>query len=75
MKHFTRLFSIIMLLALFSCQTADKATNSGPKYYRQLKFSESPFDQIAGLHTITAAEADNINHYKLGYNDNLEQEQ
>ena len=67
MKQLTLLFSIVILLG--SCQTADKVSESGSKYFRHLRFSESPFDQIAGLHAITAAEADDINHYKLTYDD------
>lgn len=69
MKHFTSLFSVLILLALFSCQKADKTSDSGTTYYRQLRFSESPFDPIVGLHAITAAEADKINHYELIYDD------
>ncbi len=69
MKHLVKNVFIIVLLASVSCQTADKSANSGVKYFRHLKFSETPFDIFSGLHGLTAEEAGDIIHYKFSYDD------
>lgn len=70
MKKLTGFTFILLLLAAFSCQPAgEKSTESGVKYFRQLKFAESPFDPISGLHSITAEEAETINHYGFTYDE------
>ena len=37
------------------------------EYYRNLMFSETPFDIEKGSHPLTADEATNINSYKFTY--------
>ncbi|KKK98164.1 hypothetical protein LCGC14_2645500 [marine sediment metagenome] len=60
---------VFTLLIMFACQSADKTADTGVKYYRHLKFSETPFDQIDGLHSITADQAEDINHYKFSHDE------
>jgi len=42
-------------------------SNSGVEYYRNLLFSETPFDIEKGSHPLTAGEASDINSYKFTY--------
>ena len=44
-------------------------SNSGVEYYRNLLFSETPFDIEKGSHPLTAGEASDINSYKFTYDD------
>ena len=59
----------LLVLALTCCQTGMKTADSGTRYFRQLRFSETPFDIYTGNHEITAAEAEHINHYKFTYDE------
>jgi len=64
----TKRFAISALVGLIfiaSCQDTGKSADSGIEYYRHLKFSETPYDQIQGSHAITADEAKTVNHYKF----------
>lgn len=69
MKSVISITSGILLFVLFACQPAEKSADSGVKHFRQLRFSETPFDKNMGLHAITAEEAVKINHYKFSYDD------
>ncbi len=69
MKTFVSLSAIILLLAVVSCQSGDKTADSGIRYYRHLRFSETPFDLFTGNHEITSDEAQSVNHYKLIYDE------
>ena len=40
---------------------------SGVEYYRQLQFSETPYDIEKGTHPITEAESKTVNSYKFTY--------
>ena len=51
------------LLIMVSCKESGKTSDSGVRYFRHLKFSETPYDRIQGIHPITADEAKTINHY------------
>ena len=64
----------LILLAVFAlvfsaCNQKPKQDNE-PKYYRQIQFSETPWDLEKGTHPITADEAKTINNYKFTYNEN-----
>jgi hypothetical protein len=69
MRTIALLSALVLVIGMISCQSGEKFTDSGIAYYRQLKFSETPFDLIAGNHEITADEAKKVNHYKFTYDD------
>jgi hypothetical protein len=69
MKTFVSLSVLILVLAVISCQSGNKTTDSGIRYYRHLRFSETPFDLFIGNHEITSDEAQSVNHYKLIYDE------
>jgi len=69
MRTIAILSTFTLMLAMLSCQSGEKSTDPGIAYYRQLKFSETPFDIITGNHEITAAEAKKVNHYKFTHDD------
>ena len=73
LKHKMRiLLTIIFVAALaFGCKPKPSATatKSGVEYYRNLQFSETPFDIEKGTHKITPEEAKNINSYKFTYDE------
>ena len=50
-------------------KTAQTSTTSGVEYYRNLQFSETPFDIEKGTHKLTPEEAKNINSYKFTYDE------
>jgi len=56
---------LVGLIFIVSCNDTGKTADSGLEYYRQLKFSETPYDLIQGSHPITAEEAKTVNHYKF----------
>jgi hypothetical protein len=61
----------IISFGMFSCATktgTDKAHN-GIEYFRNLQFSETPFDIEKGIHPLTADQAKTINSYKFTYDD------
>ena len=68
-----QLFALIaVVFILGSCtQPAPKeAVNENVKHYRQLLFTESPWDPIRGTHEITAEEAKTVNNYAFTFDDN-----
>ena len=69
MRSLSVLFAAVLTMALTSCQSGEKSTDSGIAYYRQLRFSETPFDVYTGNHEITASEAEKVNHYKFTYDE------
>ena len=69
MRTIALLSTFTLVLAMLSCQSGEKSTDSGIAYFRQLKFSETPFDLITGNHEITAEEAKKVNHYKFTHDD------
>jgi len=63
-------FTLIFIgMLAFSCKsTAPKSEmKSGVEYYRNLQFTEGPFEIEKGTHQITPEEAKNINSYKFTY--------
>jgi YD repeat-containing protein len=64
------LFTIAGILFMFSsCKQAAAPVQSGVEYYRNLQFSETPFDLEKGTHKLTPEEAKNVNSYKFTYDD------
>jgi hypothetical protein len=69
MRTIVSILSVFLIIIVSSCQSGDKTADSSDKFFRQLKFSETPWDQITGMHEITADEAKSINHYCFSYDD------
>jgi YD repeat-containing protein len=61
--------AILLAVALSSCSNSavNKSGHSGVEYYRQLQFSETPYDIEKGTHALTPAEAADVNSYKFTY--------
>jgi len=65
-------FTILLTAAiLYACKTKSSQTaqQSGIEYYRNLQFSETPFDIEKGIHKLTPEEAKNVNSYKFTYDE------
>ena len=58
-----------MGLESISCtgKTTKKNLHTGVEYYRNLQFSETPYDIEKGIHPLTSDEATAINSYKFTY--------
>jgi YD repeat-containing protein len=58
-----------LVLGIISCtgKTTQKNLHSGVEYYRNLQFSETPYDIEKGTHPLTAKEARTVNNYKFTY--------
>lgn len=57
---------LLLMMGILSC-TGKKETQSGVEYYRNLQFSETPYDIEKGTHRIKDSEAKNVNSYKFTY--------
>ncbi len=60
-------FAGILSMAFISCknQKDSNETSENVKHYRQILFAETTFDNIVGIHEITADEAKTVNNYKF----------
>jgi YD repeat-containing protein len=60
---------IVLAVGIVSCtgKTSNKSQHNDVEYFRNLQFSETPYDIEKGTHPLTAAEAKNINSYKFTY--------
>jgi hypothetical protein len=60
---------IIIIAGLSACKQkpVKKNLHSGVEYYRNLQFSETPYDIEKGTHQLTADQAKTINSYKFTY--------
>jgi len=60
---------LVLGIGIISCTstTTSKNTHTGVEYFRNLQFSETPFDIEKGTHPLTAEEAKTINSYKFTY--------
>ena len=56
-------------VGIVSCTntTTNKNLHSGVEYYRNLQFSETPYDIEKGTHPVTADQAKTVNSYKFTY--------
>ena len=61
--------SVALGLGIIACtgKTTSKNAHAGVEYYRNLQFSETPYDLEKGTHPITAEQAKTINSYKFTY--------
>ena len=59
----------IIVAGFSSCnqKAVNKNLHSGVEYYRNLQFSETPYDLEKGTHPLTADQAKTINSYKFTY--------
>lgn len=66
---FPLLLTLVLGIAVVSCSTpaANKNTHTGVEYYRNLQFSETPYDIERGTHQLTADQAKTVNSYKFTY--------
>lgn len=63
------IMSIVLGIGIVSCtgNMTKKNLHSGVEYFRNLQFSETPYDIERGNHELTANEAKSINSYKFTY--------
>jgi len=61
---------IFMVSGLYSCTQKPAAEQENVKYYRQLLFSETPWDLERGAYPVSSDEAKTINNYKFTWNTN-----
>jgi YD repeat-containing protein len=63
------ILTLILGIGIISCtgKTTNKNMHSGVEYYRNLLFSETPYDIEKGTHPLTAEQAKAINSYKFTY--------
>jgi hypothetical protein len=72
MKLYKIFLFAVVAFGLNSCNQKQKQTDDqdNVKFYRNIQFSETPWDLEKGTHPITAAEAKTINNYKFTFNEN-----
>ncbi len=72
MKWYKLTFIAVIALAVNACSPKPKQADeqSNVKYFRNLQFSETPWDTEKGTHPLTAEEAQKVNNYKFTYNNN-----
>lgn len=72
MKLYKILLFAIVAIGLNSCNSTPKQTEteSNVKYYRNIQFTETPWDIEKGTHSLTADEAKTVNNYKFTFNEN-----
>ncbi len=72
MKWYKLFFIAAIVVAINACNSKPKQAeeDANVKYFRNLQFSETPWDIEKGTHPLTAEEAGEINNYKFTYNDN-----
>ena len=63
------LAAIITILGSCEQKATKEAESENVEHYRQLLFTESPWDPIRGTHKITAKEAKSVNNYTITYDD------
>jgi YD repeat-containing protein len=63
------IFLLILGIGIVSCTggSAQKNKHAGVEYYRNLQFSETPYDIERGTHRLTPDEAKTTNSYKFTY--------
>jgi len=63
--------TIILGMLIVSCNstTTRNKAHSGVEYYRNLQFSETPYDTEKGTHPVSKDDAKNINSYKFSYDE------
>jgi len=66
---FILFLALLVGIGIVSCTNSatNKNLHTGVEYYRNLQFSETPYDIEKGTHPITADQAKTINSYKFTY--------
>lgn len=66
---FPLILTLIIGIGVVSCtgNKTGKNTHAAVEYYRNLQFSETPYDIEKGTHPLTAEESKTINSYKFTY--------
>jgi YD repeat-containing protein len=59
--------TVVIVAGIIGCTGSKNEKNVG--YYRNLQFSETPYDIERGSHKLTADEAKTVNNYKFTYDD------
>ncbi|HEX2921170.1 MAG TPA: hypothetical protein VHO50_08400 [Bacteroidales bacterium] len=67
MKSLIPVVAMALIAGMMSCSGNKK--HAGVEYYRNLQFSETPYDIEKGTHKLTEAEAKSINSYKFTYDE------
>lgn len=69
--NFALVITLALGVAMASCtgKTTPKNLHSGVEYYRNLQFSETPYDTEKGTHSLNAEESKTINSYKFTYDE------
>jgi YD repeat-containing protein len=63
------ILTVVLVIGIASCTSTStsKKMHTGVEYYRNLQFSETPYDTEKGTHVLTAEQAKTINSYKFTY--------
>ena len=63
------ILTIVIGIAIVSCtgNSTQKSVTAGVEYYRNLQFTETPYNIEKGTYPLTAEEAKTINSYKFNY--------
>lgn len=63
------ILTLVIGIFLVACTSSapNKNKHAGVEYYRNLQFSETPYDIEKGTHPVTAEEAKTVNSYKFTY--------
>jgi YD repeat-containing protein len=63
------ILTVFLGISIVSCtsNSTTKSKHSGVEYYRNLLFTETPYDIEKGTHPLTAEQAKTINSYKFTY--------
>lgn len=81
MKLYKFLFVATLVFSFAACNQKPKQTteqevktDENVAYFRQIQFTETPWDIEKGTHEISAEEAKTVNNYKFTYNNNKQLE-
>jgi YD repeat-containing protein len=70
MKFKSLFFMVAIVLGMSACtQKPATSEQDNVKYYKQLLFSETPWDLERGSHPVSAEEAKTVNNYKFTWNE------
>ena len=67
--HFTLIASLFLVMSSCAPNGNKNAATDKVQHYRQLLFTESPWDDIKGVNKLSSEEAKTINNYKFTYDD------
>jgi YD repeat-containing protein len=71
LNRLTHIYCLTLIIGIVIAACTGKTSSKNPQsrveYYRNLQFSETPYDTEKGAHKLTADQAKTINCYKLTY--------